>query len=363
MRTGILGGSFNPVHDQHVHMALAAQKQFGLEEVWFIPVFQPVHKPGVTLLDYDSRRELLLAAIKGYCGLRLCDIERDLGGASYSVRTVSELQQRYRGREFFMVIGGDSLAELHTWREITRLAEMVEFIVIERPGCRRTVQVASARIHWAECEVSTVSASEIRSKLGRHEFSGLHLAPEVLFDILLNDHYNSLGEPYCNWLEIIAGQLRRLPDGLTGHIIGVAKQAVDYGLAAGLDPRTCLLAGLSHDLFRIADAAEVLAYAELCGTQLSPLERNKPMLAHGAAAAGFLRKRIPAINPDIVNAVRWHTFPADDAPLLTRVLVLADTLEASRGVAERDSLRQAAMSLNERYQQVLMLKRKSAGGH
>jgi nicotinate-nucleotide adenylyltransferase len=344
-------------------MALAAQRQFDLEEVWFVPVFQPVHKPGDTLLEYDSRRELLQAALTGLTGLRVCDIERELGGASYTVRTVSELQQRYRGREFFLVIGGDSLVELHTWREINRLATMVEFIVIERPGCRRVSQVPEAKVYWAECEVSPVSASEIRSKLCRHEFVDLQLSPEVLFKILLGDYYGSLGEPYCNWLEVIAGQLSRLPEGLMTHIMAVAALAVNYGLAAGLDPRTCLLAGLSHDLFRVADSTELYAYAEICGTQLSALERKKPMLAHGAAAAGFLRKHIQAINPDIVNAVRWHTFPADDAPMLTKVLVLADTLEPSRGIAERDTVRQTAMSLEQRYQRVLELKRKSAGGH
>jgi nicotinate-nucleotide adenylyltransferase len=363
LRTGILGGSFNPVHNQHIQMALAAQKQFELEEVWFIPVFHPVHKPGSILLDYDARRELLQTAINGLAGLRVCDIERALGGASYTVRTVAELQQQYRGREFFLVIGGDSLTELHSWREIARLAEMIEFIVIERPGCRRVSQVPSAKLHWAECEVSAVSASDIRTRLARYEFSGLQLAPGVLFKILLNNYYDSLGEPYSGWLATIFEQLRLLPEGLVGHIMSVAEMAVGYGLEAGLDPKTCLLAGLSHDLFRVADASEQLFYADLCGTQLSTLERKMPMLAHGAAAAGFLRQRIPAIDPDIVNAVRWHTFPADDAPLLTRVLVLADTLEPSRGIAERDILRQAAMPLDDRYQKVIELKRKSARSH
>ena len=363
MRTGILGGSFNPVHDQHVQMALAAKKQFELEEVWFVPVFQPVHKPGDTLLGYAARRELLQAAIKGGSGLRVCDIEQELGGASYTVRTLTELQQRYRGREFFLVIGGDSLAELHTWREIAQIAEMTEFIVIERPGNRKSSQVPTARVHWAECEVSAVSASEVREKLSRHDFSALHLSSEVLFAILLNDYYGSLGDPYCGWLETISAQLRHLPDGLIDHIMAVAGLAVKYGIEAGLDPRICMLAGLAHDLFRGADATQVFAFAEKCGTSLGSIERKMPMLAHGAAAAGYLRSKIPAINPDIVNAVRWHTFPADDAPLLTRVLVLADTLEPSRGIVERDVLRQIEMPLDERFRQVLGLKRKSAGGH
>lgn len=363
MRTGVLGGSFNPVHSQHIQMALAAKEQFALEEVWFVPVFQPVHKPGDTLLAYSARRELVQAAVKNHAGLCVCDIEQELGGASYTVRTVSELQARYPGRQFFLLIGGDSLSELHTWREIGRLAGMVEFIAVARPGYQPVSPVSNVRLHWAKCPVSPISASAIRASLGQHEFSDLRLPADVLFNILLNDYYGSLGEPYRSWLKIISGQLCQLPDGLVAHIMSVAALTVEYGLEAGLDPRLCMLAGLSHDLFRVADSAELFAFARFCGTNLSEAEGRLPMLAHGAAAAGFLQQRIPAINPDIINAVRWHTFPSDDAPLLTKVLVLADTLEPLRAISERDALRQADMSLDERYHRVLELKRKSSQGH
>jgi nicotinate-nucleotide adenylyltransferase len=363
LRIGILGGSFNPVHQQHIQIALAAQQQFRLDEIWFVPVFQPVHKPGDALLDYQARRELLQEAISDHAGLLISDVEKQLGGASYTVRTVAELQKKFPDNQFFLLIGGDSLTELHSWREIGRLADMIEFVVVERPGYEKIVPVENLRLHWAECDVSPVSASGIRQQIRQHEFAGLLLAPRVLFHILLNNHYDSLGSPYQEWLATIAGQLRELPDGLIDHIMAVAALAVEYGLEVGLDPRTCLLAGLSHDLFRGADSIEIFRYAEFCRTELSDAERHLPMLAHGAAAAGFLRYRIPAINPDIVNAVRWHTFPADDAPLLTRVLVVADTLEPSRAIAERDCLGQRRMPLAERFAQVLELKRRRSQGH
>ncbi len=363
MRTGVLGGSFNPVHSQHIQMALAAKEQFALEEVWFVPVFQPVHKPGGTLLAYGARRELVQIAVNDHAGLCVCDIEQELGGASYTVRTVAELQTRYHDRQFFLLIGGDSLNELHSWREIKRLVRMVEFIVVARPGYQPVSSVPDARLHWAECPLSPISASAIRASLGRHEFSDLCLSHDVLFNILLNDYYDSFGEPYRNWLKIITRQLCQLPDGLVTHIMSVAALAVKYGLEAGLDPRLCILAGLAHDLFRAARPTELFAFARFCGTSLSEVESRLPMLAHGAAAAGFLRQRIPAISSDIVDAVRWHTFPADDSPLLTRILVLADTLEPSRAIAERDALRQADMSLNERYRRVLELKHKTSQGH
>lgn len=360
MRIGILGGSFNPVHCQHIQMALVAREQFKLDEVWFVPVFQPVHKPEEMLLHYEARRELLFAAIKDCSGLTICDIERELGGASYTVRTVEVLQKRFPDNTFWLIIGGDSLKELHGWREIERLAEMVEFIVIARPGYHRSSSVAAARLHWADCEMSPVSASEIRRRIQQHDFAGIQLKPATLSCILYNDYYDSLGEPYRRWFEVISERLRKLPKGLFEHIMTVAILAVQYGQEAGLDPRLAFLAGLSHDLFRAANNEEIFAFAEFCGTPLSDLERQTPMLAHGAAAAGFLRKRIPKISSDIVDAVRWHTFPADDALLLTKVLVMADTLEPSRGMEERLALLRANLPVKVRYRRVLELKRKTA---
>lgn len=363
MRTGILGGSFNPIHLQHIQIALAAKKHYQLDEVWFMPVFQPVHKPGDTLLDYPARRQLLQVAIANHAGLLISDIEEELGGASYTVRTVATLQQRYPEREFFLLIGGDSLMELHTWREIDLLASMVEFIVVERPGYERTTALANVRVHWAECQLSQVSASGIRERLQKHDFADLPLSPEVLFLVMFNNYYDCLASPYQRWLEVIAGQLRQLPEGLVDHIMSVASLAVKYGIEADLDPSVCMLAGLAHDLFRVADSAEIFRYASFCHTQLSELEQNVSMLAHGAAAAGFLFCMIPEISPDIADAVRWHTFPADDASLLGKILVIADTLEPSRAIAERDLLRQTPMTLEQRFKKVLELKRKSVDGH
>ncbi|EKD83567.1 MAG: hypothetical protein ACD_39C00591G0001, partial [uncultured bacterium] len=71
----------------------------------------------------------------------------------------------------------------------------------------------------------------------------------------------------------------------------------------------------------------------------------------------------PDIDPEIVNAVRWHTFPSDDASLLAKVLVVADTLESSRAIAVRDDLRQSEMPFDERFSKVVALKRKSIRGH
>lgn len=359
MRTGIIGGSFDPVHNQHLRIAMAAFIECQLDEVWFVPVFQAVHKHHHSLLDYHHRREMLHASLKGYPHFHLSDIEQELAGPSYTFRTVAALKERYPEREFFLIIGGDSLAELGTWREIERLVKQTEFIVAERPGSDRQSPLDDAVIHWVDCSLSEVSSTSIRDQLSRHDFASLDLDFEVLLLILQHDHFGCLGDNYHGWLKLARKKQADVSEGLQKHMRGVARLAVHYALEQGYDPRPALVAGMAHDLFRDAPDAEIISLSSSVGLALRDLELQTPMLAHGAAAAAWLLNSAPTIDPALVAAVRDHTFPDVDSPSLTRILATADTLEPSRGIPERDHLRQASISFAERYAKLLEIKKKS----
>lgn len=359
MRTGIVGGSFDPVHQQHLRIAMAAFIECQLDEVWFVPVFQAVHKTHHCLLDYQHRRNLLSLALGDFPQFRISDIEMELGGPSYTVRTVSFLKERYPERQFYLIIGGDSLAELSTWREAERLATMTEFIVAERPGFERISPLPDAVIHWVNCNLSEVSSSSIRQRLARHEFAGIEIDLPELHAILQHNHYGCLGDDYHRWLKLVTRKQMEAPVGLQNHMQGVARLAVKYALEADCDPRAALIAGMAHDLFRDATDAEIIGLVSAAGFSLRELEQQTPMLAHGPAAAAWLLSNAPDIDPAIVAAVRDHTFPDADSPVLTRVMATADTLESSRGIAERDQLREADLSFADRYLQLLKIKKTS----
>lgn len=355
MRTGIFGGSFDPVHQQHLQIALAALIECHLDEVWFVPVFQPVHK-GRVALDYQHRRQLLQAALRDCPHSRICDIEMEMGGPSYTFRTVEMLQDRHPDREFFLIIGGDSLAELPSWRNIEALTRQIEFIVVERPGFECESPFPDATIHWAPCLLSPVSSTDLRIRLAQHDFAGIELPFEVLMQILLQDHYGSLGEKYRLWLKRVTEKQSGSPEGLQEHMRSVTRLAVQYSLELGCDPRPALIAGMAHDIFRDAPDAEIIGLVGGTNFIIDERQREVPMLAHGPAAAAWLLKIAPDIDSTIVSAVKNHTFPMADSPLLTRVLAVADTLDPVRKIPERDMLRQSDMTFSERYQKVLDLK-------
>lgn len=360
MRVGIFGGSFNPVHQQHLQIAHAAKKTLDLDEIWFIPVFRPVHKRSDDFLAYEKRRGLLSHAIKTEAQLRICDAEKELGGLSYTVRTVKYLQEQFPATNFFLLIGGDSLAELASWRNIDELVKLVEFVVVERPGFAPQSPVPEAIVHWVETDVSNVSSSRIREELRSGKFSHDSLDRNVLYQILRNNYYSSLGIDYSKLMEQIDEYLEKLPAGLSLHIENVARDAFDLAIVGNLSPVAAVISGLSHDLFRVATSEEILSYVEKSAFKLSVLEKSLPMLAHGAASAGFLVNLFPGIDKEILEAVRSHTSPGENLGLLGRLLVVADALEPSRCIDERSALRKQNLPLNEKYLKVLEIKRRAA---
>ena len=136
----------------------------------------------------------------------------------------------------------------------------------------------------------------------------------------------------------------------------VTRLAVQYSLELGCDPRPALIAGMAHDIFRDAPDAEIIGLVGGTNFIIDERQREVPMLAHGPAAAAWLLKIAPDIDSTIVSAVKNHTFPMADSPLLTRILAVADTLDPVRKIPERDMLRQSDMTFSERYQKVLDLK-------
>lgn len=357
MKTGLFGGSFNPIHQQHLQIARAAKENFKLDSVWFVPVFQPVHKSSAELVTYETRRALLQTALNKEPGLKICDIEKDMGGLSYTVRTVKHLKRRFPEKEFLLIIGGDSLSELASWRNIDELVKLAEFIVIERPGFEREIPVKNAKIHWLQAPKSSISSTDLRKRLKAGKPAKPdELAPKVYFKILVNNYYNASGVYYSNLIFQICKRLAGLPKGLKQHIEAVAYECFRYAWILGQPLLPAIIAGLSHDLFRIASDREILDEALDSGFELTETEKALPMLAHGPAAAGFLKKLDKNIDSEILQAVRYHTRPEKNLNNLGKILVVADTLEPSRRIEEREKLRKADISFDEKFHRVLDIK-------
>ena len=138
MNIGVMGGTFDPIHNGHLLMAEEAKERLKLVMVLFVPAGQPWLKVSTPISAAEHRLEMVRLAIanKPYFQLSTMEVERP--GPSYTVDTVAELQgQLGDGDELFFILGWDSLAELPQWQEPSRIIGMCQLVVVPRPGYPR----------------------------------------------------------------------------------------------------------------------------------------------------------------------------------------------------------------------------------
>jgi nicotinate-nucleotide adenylyltransferase len=160
MRVGIFGGTFDPVHLGHLVLAEQVREQGRLDEVWFVPAPRPPQKDGQAITRFDARVEMLALAIAGQPAFKIDELEKERTGPSYTVETLAELRRRHPTDTFFLLVGGDSLADLPGWRDPRGIVEQAGLLVMTRPG------------------VALLSTGELRRRLGLADDSPLSL--EVL---------------------------------------------------------------------------------------------------------------------------------------------------------------------------------------
>lgn len=134
MRTGIFGGTFDPIHQGHLILAEQCREQARLDQVLFIPAARPPHKQGLPLTSFAQRAEMLSLAVAGNPAFRVDSLEKDRPGPSYTVDTLEEVQRREPSHELFLMLGADCLPDLAHWREPVRIVELATLLVVARPG-------------------------------------------------------------------------------------------------------------------------------------------------------------------------------------------------------------------------------------
>ena len=132
MQLGLFGGTFDPVHYGHLLLAEQCREQCTLDEVWFIPSGNPPHKGDSTISSGTARAEMLGFATAGHKRFRVNHMELNRDGATYTVDTLQELRSEDPDHELFFLIGADSLTDLPTWREPSRIARMATIVAVNR---------------------------------------------------------------------------------------------------------------------------------------------------------------------------------------------------------------------------------------
>ncbi len=168
-KIGILGGTFNPVHLGHTEIALKLREEFALEYVLIIPVGSPPHKHYEIASEQDRINMLKLSTEKLPC-LKVCEIECDRDGLTYTVDTMRSLEKK--DTTYYYIIGSDTLFDLETWKEIPAICKLTEFICVRRNNASPTAMANEiARLkeaYGANIHISKVTGPDISSTLIRN---------------------------------------------------------------------------------------------------------------------------------------------------------------------------------------------------
>lgn len=135
MFIGLLGGSFNPIHNGHLHIANHVYHILQLHQIIFIPTGDPPHKPATSLAPAHHRLQMVKLATKPFEPFVVDDQEALSPTVSYSVDTITRLKHEFpRETELGFIIGLDAFLEFPGWKQATHVLDLCHFIVCSRPG-------------------------------------------------------------------------------------------------------------------------------------------------------------------------------------------------------------------------------------
>ena len=187
-KTGIYGGSFNPIHVGHVSLAKALAESGLVDEMWLLVSPQNPFKVDADLLDDDERLRLTRLAVADVPGVEVCDREFSLPRPSYMYNTLQALSQEHPDREFVLVIGADNWERFPDWYRSKDILASFRVIIYPRPGYK--LGKLPRRVKLADTPLLEISSTDIRRRIASEpDYDGEGLAPSVRQEIREKGYY------------------------------------------------------------------------------------------------------------------------------------------------------------------------------
>lgn len=180
IRTGIYGGSFNPIHRGHIELGNFICRNHYVDELWFVVSPQnPFKKQADDLLDDRKRLALAQAAVEEYPWLKICDVEFRMPRPSYMYKTLEKLTADYPDRQFILIIGADNWLAFDHWAEYRTLLERYEILIFPRTGSPVAAETLPKHVTLLPSPIIDISATEIRDIIRRGGDASALLPPPV----------------------------------------------------------------------------------------------------------------------------------------------------------------------------------------
>jgi nicotinate-nucleotide adenylyltransferase len=166
MKIGIYGGSFNPIHNGHIYIAKFIVENLGLDKLIIIPVGNPSHRENI-LIDGKLRLEMCKIAFKNEEKIEVSDIEINSNELSYTYDTLLKIINLYPENEYFEIIGEDSGAYFHKWKNYKEILKLAKVVVLQREGY--TTAIKDSNLLQIKNPFLNFSSTRIRESISKEE--------------------------------------------------------------------------------------------------------------------------------------------------------------------------------------------------
>ena len=364
MKIGIMGGTFDPIHNGHLYIAEKAMEEYALAKVIFIPTGISYMKQGVSSAIH--RYEMSRLAVKDRPDFEISDIEVFRGGYTYTCETIEELKKMYPDDKFYFIIGTDTLFMMEKWKNYEYIFQNVTLIVANREDEHQKEQKEkaedlkkkyNAKIKFLNAKQYDISATLLRAsfKIKSPEYKIHPDCPDTVIRYAEENHlYDEVPMTEEEMLELLKLDLK--PKRIV-HSLSVLETAVELAKIHGCDMEKARIAGLLHDCAKYLSKEDKLHLCNEFEYPVSDLELENHELLHSKAGAALAQKKYGVTDPEILDAIYYHTTGKPDMNTLTLIIFISDYIEPGRThspklddfrkLAEKDLNKCAACILEE----------------
>lgn len=350
-RIGIYGGSFNPPHAGHILAAKELVRLLRLDRLYIVPAAEPPHKQlPEGSPTAEQRLRLCRLAFDGLENTEVSDMELTRSGKSYTVDTVKEFKREYPDDSLFLVMGTDMLLSFSGWYQPDEIAKCVTLAVMHRyeddAALSQTVDTAisdlKSNLHAKVIQVRNhpieTSSTEVRRMIFLDCMQELLTEP-VADEIRKTGAYRYGTDrkklPFDDLMKtaLPLHKPQRIP-----HVLGCCETAKELARKYGADTDSAARAGILHDVTKALGSRAQRLLCARYSLPLSDAELKNDKLLHAKTGAA-VAEHIFGEDPEVCDAIYWHTTGKADMTVLEKILYIADYMEPNRDFDGVDHLR------------------------
>lgn len=341
-KIGIMGGTFNPIHNVHLIMAEEARQQFHLKKVLFMPSKNPPHKKKKNIASDEHRKRMIEHAIASNPSFAFSDLELTREGTTYTRDTLEQLSRLYPNDKIYFIIGGDSLAAMEEWYEPEYIFKNCHILAANRDDTNDKMirkwidyyrKKYGAKLSEIEMPPISVSSKLIRKKL-KEDGSIANYVPACVDRYIRFNGLYGFKDPVFEGVPDDTQMIRYLSACLKSkrflHTLGVAATAANIAAVHEYAVRDAYVAGLLHDCAKYFTGKELIRVCEQEGIPLSDVEKENTVLIHGKLGAHLAKTKYNIQKEEMLSAITYHTTGRPDMGTLEKIIYLADYMEPGR---------------------------------